>query len=341
METMGVNGIWGLERLERTGISSARCGLILIGVLVAFNYVLLGLTSGFGGALVFGSIEGLGLLAALALSRATQADLERFLPSDDGVSASIHLLKPTKRSLLVWFFLALTGFWTTTAYALASLSGVEFTEFHQEWVLGGPGQMVFWYAAGPFYSLCLAVMLAVVVTQARALSHAVRRIDIDILRLDRYPHLANPLIRIVSFLLILLSIFPVLSVMTEDRGADRIALVSMPLLAFFALTLTALYAYPIWLLKGRIRGAKEGELRRVLTALGGDDGAMAESRIRDRASGLTISELLDYRTFIESLWDWPVAPHIQRVVLFGLLPPLTWVLAGMVENAVGVIVGLN
>ena len=58
---------------------------------------------------------------------------------------------------------------------------------------------------------------------------------------------------------------------------------------------------------------------------------MAESRIHGRASGLTISELLDYRGFIESLWDWPVAPHIQRVILFGMLPLITWVLAGFVR----------
>ena len=45
--------------------------------------------------------------------------------------------------------------------------------------------------------------------------------------------------------------------------------------------------------------------------------------------------------FIESLWDWPVAPHIQRVILFGMLPLITWVLAGMVENAVGVMLGMN
>ena len=37
METMGVRGIGGLEQLERTGISTWKCGLILIGGLVAFN----------------------------------------------------------------------------------------------------------------------------------------------------------------------------------------------------------------------------------------------------------------------------------------------------------------
>ena len=208
-------------------------------------------------------------------------------------------------------------------------------------MLGAPGQTLFWYVAGPAYSLIAAVMLAVMVTQARALRHAVRTVEIDILRLNRYPHLANPLIRIISVLLIIFSIFPVFSLMMDDEVLDRMVLIAMPGFVLLALIVTALYAYPIWLLKGRIREAKQRELQSILAALTGDNEAMVQSRLRQRASGLTISELLDYRTFIESLWDWPLGPHIQRVVLFGMLPPLTWVLAGMVENAVGAIVGLN
>ena len=29
--------------------------------------------------------------------------------------------------------------------------------------------------------------------------------------------------------------------------------------------------------------------------------------------------------------EWPIEAHIRRLVIFGLLPPLTWVLAAAVE----------
>jgi hypothetical protein len=43
--------------------------------------------------------------------------------------------------------------------------------------------------------------------------------------------------------------------------------------------------------------------------------------------------LLTYRMFLDSLWDWPIASHVQKLILYGLLPPLTWVVAAMIENA--------
>ena len=339
METMGVRGIWGLEQLERTGISTWKCALILITALTAFNYLVLGLEFGVLAAPLFGAIEGVYLLAVVVLSRATQKDLEHLLPFDDAVRVSISMLKPTKKTLLAWFLLALTASWVTTATGLAGSDGQGYVEFHQEFVMGGTRQFAFWYVVGPLYALTFAAILATVFTQAKALRHAGRLIEIDILRLDRYPHLASPLIRVISVMLIIVSLFLVFLFYADADGV-RVLLVGMPLMALLALTLTGLYAYPIWVLKDRIREAKQKEVHRILAALTGDGEAMARSRISE-TSGLTITELLAYRDFVESLWDWPLAPHIQRAVLFGLLPPLTWVAAGMVETAVGAISGLN
>lgn len=341
METVGVRGIWGLEQLEKTGLGATRCGMILIGGMVALNLPIQGLWFGVVPALFLGSIEGLLLWAALVLSRATQADLERFLLSDDGVEASVRMLEPTRKSLLAWFLAFLTFFWVIFAYGVGGISEIGFADFHREWVLSGPGQILFWYVSAPIYALAGGVMIAVVIAQAKALRDAVRRIEVNILQLDRYPHVANPLIRLISFLLITFSTLPIFSLMLNDRGFDRMIVVSTPGMVVFVLTVTALYAYPVWLLKGRIRDAKKRELDSILMALSGDEGAMAESRLGERASAFTISELLGYRTLVESLWDWPIAPHLQKVALFGMLPPLTWVLAGLVENAVGAVVGLN
>ena len=268
METMGVSGIWGLEQLERTGISTWKCGLILLAVAVAFNYLVLGIQSGIVDAFFFGSLEGVYLLAALALSRATQADLERLLPSDEDIAVSIRMLKPTRKSLLVWFLLSLLVVWAIFAYALTRIRGIGFAEFHQDWVLGGIGRTLLWYVGVPVYSLTAALMLAVMVTQAGALRDAVRRVEIDILQLGRYPHLANPLIRIISVMLIILSVLPLFSAVMDDEAFDQMMLISMPGTILLALIVTGLYAYPIWMLKGRIREAKRS-LSRVVRHSGG------------------------------------------------------------------------
>jgi hypothetical protein len=44
-------------------------------------------------------------------------------------------------------------------------------------------------------------------------------------------------------------------------------------------------------------------------------------------------DLLMHQMFIESRWEWPIASHVQKLILFGLLPHLTWVVAAMIENA--------
>jgi len=116
-------------------------------------------------------------------------------------------------------------------------------------------------------------------------------------------------------------------------------LLTGPALTLILMLVIICFAYPVWVLRGRIHAAKERELGFVFRSLRGDQEAMALSRIGDRAGSLGFSELLDYRVFIESLWDWPVAPHLQRIVLIGLLPPATWVLAALIQRAVTAVVG--
>ena len=94
--------------------------------------MVLGFEFGVVAAVLFGLPEGVYLLAAVALSRATQGDLERLLPSDDDVGVSIRMLKPTKKSLLVWFLFALIVNWATVASALTGVFGIGFAEFHRD-----------------------------------------------------------------------------------------------------------------------------------------------------------------------------------------------------------------
>ncbi|MEE2892176.1 MAG: hypothetical protein VX766_08560 [Pseudomonadota bacterium] len=41
---------------------------------------------------------------------------------------------------------------------------------------------------------------------------------------------------------------------------------------------------------------------------------------------------MSYLLWLDALPTWPLGGYVQRIVLFGLLPPITWVMAAAVEN---------
>lgn len=341
MGTVGVRGVWGLEHLERTGASTLRCGVLAFAVLAPINYVLVGIHFGAAPTVLFCLLEVLYLTAAIFMSRTTQADLEYLSGQDEGIAASLERLQPPKSSIILWSSLALIHSWVGLAYGLTSLLDLGVAEFHRGFVMRGAGEFVFWYVAQPLYSLVLGVLAAVLFAQARALWDAAGRIEIDLFSLHRYPRLANGLVRILAFILVFSSVLLVFAVVTVDPSFEHLLRITIPFLAVSALFLIALFAYPVWIFQGRVRTAKAFELQLVHGALRGQKPAMKMSQLGESAQTLSIPELLEYRSFVDSLSEWPIAPHIRRIVLFGLIPPLTWVLASLIESAVSSVVGIN
>ena len=92
------------------------------------------------------------------------------------------------------------------------------------------------------------------------------------------------------------------------------------------------YAYPVWILRNRIRDKKLAEMDQITLALRGDKEAVKTINIHALDAPTTAADLLTHQMFLNSLWDWPIASHVQKLVLFGLIPPLAWVLAAMIEN---------
>ncbi|MFT4712335.1 MAG: hypothetical protein ACJAVI_003600 [Candidatus Azotimanducaceae bacterium] len=71
----------------------------------------------------------------------------------------------------------------------------------------------------------------------------------------------------------------------------------------------------------------------ITLALWGDKKAVKTINIHVLDAPTTAADLLTHQMLLNFLWDWPIASHVQKLVLFGLLPPLAWVLAAMIENA--------
>jgi hypothetical protein len=70
----------------------------------------------------------------------------------------------------------------------------------------------------------------------------------------------------------------------------------------------------------------------ITWALWGEKEAVKEIVIRGLGTQTTTAELLTHQMSLESRWDWPIENHVQKLILFGLLTPFTWMLAAMIEN---------
>ena len=95
--------------------------------------------------------------------------------------------------------------------------------------------------------------------------------------------------------------------------------------------LIVLSLIPVLTLKTRIEIAKDTEIELVRRALRHDDSALAQSQFGPRLADFGFGDLMIYEERIKNVWEWPLKAHIRRLLLFGLLPPLTWVMAAAVE----------
>ncbi len=126
-----------------------------------------------------------------------------------------------------------------------------------------------------------------------------------------------------------LALFPLMSVNSEMTLQQ---LLPGAVATFIALPM--LLSIPIWPLHRRIASLKEDELasldRRIDACLGGGDGTGLEA---DQLRELT--PLLGYRREVARVSTWPFdAGSMTRLLLYLIIPPLTWVGAALIENLV-------
>ena len=118
----------------------------------------------------------------------------------------------------------------------------------------------------------------------------------------------------------------------NDELFNEFSLILTVLVLILLGGLAILYLLPVWVLRTRIRDAKQAQLDLISGALSGNAVAFENIIAVSPDEPLTRSDLLTRQMFIESRWEWPIAAHVQQLIIFGLLPPSTWVLAAVVEN---------
>ena len=99
---------------------------------------------------------------------------------------------------------------------------------------------------------------------------------------------------------------------------------------YLEIALISLYLFPYNRFRKRMRSRKSQGLNCVSAALDGNLRALDHSLLKDELSPSKI-DLLYYQDRIRSIKEWPFTDRIRALVLFGILPPLTWVVAALIE----------
>jgi hypothetical protein len=142
-------------------------------------------------------------------------------------------------------------------------------------------------------------------------------------------------VAIISSLAIIgaLALFPLMSVDSE-MDLDQ----TLPGAIATFLPLVVLFVIPVWPVHRRIAALKESELAsldgRIEACLQGGDGTGLDAgRIEQ------ITPLLEYRREIAQVSTWPFdTGAVTRLVLYLIIPPLTWAGAALIENLVDAVI---
>jgi len=181
------------------------------------------------------------------------------------------------------------------------------------------------------YSVLQIHLLAFCIRQVVTFRQVATQYQVDLLAPEFNNILANPLIRFlavgltsISFALLLYQIIPYAS--QQRRVVDAGVVALLVWLVFICISLI-----PLFVMKSRIAVAKTMEINLIRQAIDGNMKNVGLSQFGERLAKFSPGELMYYEDRIKGIWDWPIEAQIRRLIIFGLLPPLTWVLAAVVE----------
>lgn len=181
------------------------------------------------------------------------------------------------------------------------------------------------------YTVVQVHLLAFCIRQVVVFHKVANSFQVDLMTPELNNALSNPLLRFLlvgmiaaSFGVLLYELVPYSSLQRRLLGGSLIA-------GAVWLVLIGLSMMPLLILKSRIAVAKSIEINTIRRALTGDFSGSENSYFGARLSQFSPADLMYYEDRIKNIWDWPIEAQIRRLVIFGLLPPLTWILAAAVE----------
>jgi len=345
-----LKGIWPLQQLDQLRIPSWQLGLAVLGASLLAGWLLSLPVSPVDADSILASywspevmeialivnclLCGASAYTSVIQVRTTEADLLQLTELDRSVETGLTLLHPSP--LVLWSAVV-------TVVAIGFLINPSIDALRLEMPLaevlpayfasGSLGPPLLAITAGGFGAL-IGIGFAISLSQIACLLHAARRIPVDFVRLSQYSTIANPGIRLFLITMSVLSLFPLMAMYVNDPEFSQGLRNIMILMLLGIAPVVLAFFYPTLVLRNRIRDAKQAELETLQNCLLGNLEAAKSLSLQRQEGAPSTQELLIHQMFIESRWEWPVAAHIQKLILFGLLPPLTWVMAATIENLI-------
>lgn len=311
--------------LDRTGLPSWQLGLSAFLFLALFGLSSLVISrvpnpSLYPIVVAFVAIISYFLVLYLEMARGWYGDLLEVLDFDSSLIDVQSILEPTAR--VRWL-----------QYGLALICAIINMQFNDQIMVGL--NFIFFVAVGLYWLEYLLVIFCIDVffRQLRCLSEVSKRVRISLLEADHYAVLANPMLRFLRLYIFgLCIIFASYTVFTSGELAFSALLVLMMPFYLPGLCMLGLFMLPYNRLKRRIHVAKTIELNHVYRALvKGDKAHLQSSLIGEDADKLSRVDLLYYSERIGKIKELPFTDRIRGMLLFGVLPPLTWVIAALIE----------
>ena len=256
------------------------------------------------------------------MGRGWYQDVIKILAFDSRLESSLGLMEPTKVILRFELVAAFISAGINLFFSGATL----------------PDSMAFLSAVFLFYFIQYAVAIFcidITFRQLAELSKIARKVRIDLLETDFYSTLANPMLRFVGLYIFGLCV-TTMSFLVFTEGEYDIGQMMLIMMPWYlpGLLLMSLYMIPYNIFSKRMRIVKLLELNKVSGALRGSRDSLKDSLIEDEKENLTKIDLLYYQDRIQKVREWPFTDRLRALVLFGILPPMTWVIAALIEIAI-------
>ncbi len=341
-----ISGLPFYDQLDRLNWSPLRLMLVVTASAILLHLAAFQFTGGFEGSekmvasigrygylglfVWMGVLQALYIAGFVIFSRSIQDALVAGLAKrDDSFHERLPILRPPTWARLFNVVLMTVLLLFLLEVGLLRRFNISYTE-PGSIIHFGPGPALLFFILYPLAGISFAQFTAPMRYYDQFLQETARRVRIDILRVADYAAIIHP--AVIVFITCCL-ITGLLLVFSEVLQVDEFRTTVNTTLAIFlpiALLGTANLCVPALILRNRFAAAISHEREAVLAALGGDLDALETTH---QASDFNRAELLAYLNILDNLKEWPVGPHIQKIILFGLLPPVAWVLAATVENA--------
>ncbi len=322
--TPGLSHLRVLELLDRTGLSAWLLGFggFIVLTVTGFSMLIVFQVPDprmYSSTVAFCAIVAFLIVFYFSMGRGWHRDVVILIEFDRELQTAFDVLEPSRRVVVIESIFAVV-----CAFVNLQISGIKL-DYSVFYALGISSFYVLQY-------LMIILSIDVILRQLISLMTITQKIRIDLLSAEIYSTLANSMVRHVGLYIFGVCIIA-LSYITFTAGALGPSEMLVAMMPWYlpGLIIISLYLIPYNHFHRRMHSRKFQELNSISSALAGNQAALGHTLLKDEPRPISKIDLLYYQDRIRAIREWPFTDRIRALVLFGILPPLTWVIAAIIE----------